>query len=290
MILAPELDIAHLRQWIGAEEVAQDVVTAALAERFAATIGLLIDRPEEEGATPRMLHLCLCQAAVSTDALGADGHPVPGDFLPPVPLPRRMAAGSDMRFNGHLKLGDTVHRRSRIENVEQKAGRSGPLCFVTIGHSFSVEGTVVVTDRQMIVYRGDATIQNTERDQQACEHTVRTGETTLEVAMSPPLLFRFSALTFNAHRIHYDRRYAVDVEGYPGLVVHGPLQATFLLYFAAQQRGGALPDRYSFRSTAPAFDSGPIRLNATASGDREMDLWTTSAAGRVAMRARAAWE
>ncbi|MCC5868073.1 MAG: MaoC family dehydratase N-terminal domain-containing protein [Gammaproteobacteria bacterium] len=290
MILAPELDIAHLRQWIGAEEVAQDVVTAALAERFAATIGLLINRPEEKGVAPRMLHLCLCQPAVPTDALGGDGHPVPGDFLPPVPLPRRMAAGSDMRFNGHLRVGDTVQRRSRIENVEQKVGRSGPLCFVTVGHSFSVEGTVVVTDRQMIVYRGDAVMQNPEQNQQVRQHTTMTGASMVEVDVLPPLLFRFSALTFNTHRIHYDRRYAVDVEGYPGLVVHGPLQATLLLYFAARQRGGALPNGYSYRSTAPAFDSGPLLLNATGSGDREMDLWITSAEGMAAMRARAAWE
>ena len=275
-----EIDIDTLRRWMGREESRGDVITAALAERFEATLGL--DPVAGLGApAPRLIHLCLGLPAVPAEALGPDGHPARGDFLPPVPLPNRMWAGGRFEFEGTLHVGDAVTRTSRIEDVTLKRGRSGTLCFVTVGHRVTGPAGAVI-ERQNIVYR-DGTGAPRGADPAGSGQWVRT------VAADPVTLFRYSAITFNGHRIHYDQPYATGVEGYPGLVVHGPLQASWLYHFAAELRDGAPPAAFEFRSRAPLFDTDTITLSAALRDDGSVALWSAAAQGPASMEATAHW-
>ena len=284
-------DISHLLAWIGREEVADDVLTAALAARFHATLDLPGEAAQLGEIAPRLIHFCLCQPAVGTALLGLDGHPQTGGFLPPASQPplsltRRMWAASTLRFSGDLRVGDAVTRRSRIADVTAKQGRSGTLRFVTVEHQVSAAGAVVIAERQSLVYRspdggGEATV--------ATPPAAATGDTSFALAITPPLLFRYSALTFNAHRIHYDLPYATQEEGYPGLVVHGPLQATLLFQLAAQVRNGRPPDEFSFRSAAPLFAHDPVMLHAGPLEAGRLELWSTRPDGPAAMKAEAKW-
>jgi 3-methylfumaryl-CoA hydratase len=278
-------DLAALRAWVGREETAHDTLTESLVARFHAALDLPGDPARGGEAAPGLIHFCLCLPAVATSGLGADGHPRTGGFLPPVPLPRRMWAGSEMTFTGDLRVGEPVARLSRVADVAWKEGRTGALCFVTVDHRFSSAGHDVIAERQTIVYRGLAAGGAAEAAPQA--ETSEPAAAT--IAVSPPLLMRYSALTFNAHRIHYDLPYATGEEGYAGLVVHGPLQATLLLHHAALQRGGQTPDRFSFRSASPLFAHDPLELHHRATDPARMDLWTSRPGGPAAMRAEAAW-
>ena len=280
------LDIDHLRSWIGRGEEVSDVVTPDLVRKFRATLDLPGDEPKAGEPAPLLIHLCLGQAARPASELGPDGHPARGGFLPPVPLPRRMWAGGAFEFAADIRVGDTVKRVSRIADVTLKQGRTGPLCFVTVEHRIEADGALVLEERQDIVYRGvesGAAGQAPGPSPAPAEH----GGHQRRVETSSTLLFRYSALTFNGHRIHYDRRYATEVEGYPGLVVHGPLQATLLLHFAAEIRGAA-PSSFVFRSLSPLFDDDAVALYATPDGER-LKLWTARDGGPVAMSAEAAW-
>jgi len=279
-------DLDRFRGWIGREAQSADVVSADLARKFRATFDAAADGtadpPQAGDIVPRLIHFCLAQPAVPTAQLGEDGHPQRGGFLPTVPLPRRMWAGGALTFQGDLRIGDAITRTSRIADVSVKEGRSGVLCFVTVQHTITVDGAVKVKERQDIVYRG-ADGGAPLKTPPACE----PGEHRRAIDPSPPFLFRYSALTFNGHRIHYDRRYATSVEGYPGLVVHGPLQATLLMNFATAVRGTP-PARFSFRSVSPLFDNDPVLLHARAEGEG-LKLWTARPDGPEAMIADAAW-
>lgn len=284
---AQSLDVDNLRRWIGAEEVAQDVLTPALAERFHATLSLPGEPPRSGEPAARLIHFCLCQPAAPMQTLGEDGHPARGRFLPPVPLPRRMWAGSDIRFSGELRVGEQVERRSRIADVVVKTGRTGTLCFVTVDHQVAGEAGVAIEERQTIVYRAadDAPAPVPAPQPEPAP----TGEFVETITPGAPLLFRYSALTFNAHRIHYDLPYAREVEGYPGLVVHGPLQATLLLHLAARRHGGRAPGAFNFRSQSTLFAAEPMALHSGALADGAMSLWTSRPGGAVAMKAEARW-
>jgi 3-methylfumaryl-CoA hydratase len=276
-----EIDIDTLRGWIGRTETTRDAVTCELVARFLATLDAVSVRLEPDDPAPLGIHWCLAPAVAPTSRLGPDGHPARGGFLPPVPLPRRMWAGGELVFERPLRIGETVRRTSRIEDVALKQGRSGPLCFVTMRHDIEADGAVAIRERQDIVYRGmDANPAPSAPPPEA--ETWRR-----DVEASPVLLFRYSALTFNGHRIHYDRRYCLETEGYPGLVVHGPLQATLLLHLAAELRDGTTPARFTFRGVAPAFD-GVLKLNASET-DAGLRLWTSDADGRRCMEAEAQW-
>ena len=276
------LDIGHLRDWIGREDSASEVLTAEKVRQFRATFDEAPGEPVPGSAAPRMIHWCLAQPVALTGGLGPDGHPARGGFLPPVPLPRRMWAGGQIDFSDEIGVGDTVTRRSHIERVEVKEGRTGTLCFVTVQHQVSAEGRAVLTERQDIVYRGlDAAAPKGEPE------PAPAGESVREVDASAPLLFRYSALTFNGHRIHYDHPYVTKVEGYPGLIVHGPLQATLLLRHAAQMKG-ADPVRFSFRGLSPLFDTAPVLLHGSPDG-AGVKLWTQRPGGPFAMTAEAGW-
>jgi 3-methylfumaryl-CoA hydratase len=279
-----DIDIAELRRWIGRVEHQHETLTSALASRFNATFSRT--GPVEIGAeAPFLIHLCLCQPAVAADALGPDGHPARGDFLPPVPLPRRMWAGGAFEFHSPPRLGETITRRSTITDVTLKKGRSGHLCFVTVVHELTSDGRARVTERQDIVYRDPPPA--TGQTPAPAPDPAPPGDAVRLIRPDPVLLFRYSALTFNGHRIHYDRAYATGEEGYPGLVVHGPLQATLLAQFAADLRGRA-PRRFTFRSLSPLHDTTEFTLNATER-DGGLALWTAAAGGPTAMEARAEW-
>ncbi|RAP43237.1 protein dehydratase [Rhodovulum viride] len=275
-----DLDIEHLRGWIGREETATERLTPDLVRRFAATF----DRtwPLQPGnEAPLLIHFCLAQPTVPGAELGPDGHPARGGFLPPVPLPRRMWAGGAFRFHTPLRVGDSVTRRSTIADVTLKHGRSGPLLFVTVEHKIRARGRLALTERQDLVYRAAAPFSPPAADPAAQGSSVR------RLMPGPVMLFRYSALTFNGHRIHYDAPYAREVEGYPGLVVHGPMQATLLVQFAADLKGSC-PSRFAFRSVSTVFDTAEMEMHANCEGD-SLRLWTAQVGGPVAMEATASW-
>lgn len=280
-----DLDIDHLRQWIGREEVKSERATPALVDRFRATFD---QQGEARGgeAAPVMIHLCLAPPTAPTSGLGPDGHPARGGFLPPVPLPRRMWAGGAFAFHDDIRVDEVVTRRSAIRDVTVKQGRSGVLCFVTVDHRIESGARLVIEERQDIVYRDVDTPADAPKAAPVPAPAPH-GAHRVVVEPSAALLFRYSALTFNGHRIHYDNPYVRNEEGYPGLIVHGPLQATQLVQFAESIRGRR-PAQFDFRSLSPLFDIADYTLNATEDGDG-LKLWTAYADGPVAMEARATW-
>ena len=277
------LDIDHLRGWIGNEDVGVDMVGEDLARKYHATFDYPGEAPKTGEVVPRLIHFCLAQPAAPTSGLGPDGHPARGGFLPPVPLPRRMWAGGAFAFSGDLRVGDIVRRVSRIADVVLKEGRTGPLCFVTVEHRVEANGALVLEERQDIVYRDlDSATGAAKQPPSAA-----LGAHQRPMKAGAPLLFRYSALTFNGHRIHYDRRYVMEVEGYPGLIVHGPMQAALLCNYATELRGEA-PRRFSFRGLSPLFDDDAFALHATEAGTG-LKLWTAKQNGTLCMMAEADW-
>lgn len=277
-------------KWLGVAQRADDVVTPRLITMWRSSLdydGL------DTSPLPLGLHWGLATPLPANSELSEDGHPRRGDFLPPIPLPRRMWAGGQLQILDGFRGGDKVIRKSVVQSVEQKSGRSGDLWFVAVSHEWSTPRGQAILERQDIVYReasGESAPTQSRQEGLPPKQglpTPRRGPS-LEVVCSELKLFRFSGLTFNAHRIHYDLPYATDEEGYPGLVVHGPLQATLLLNFARQICGGRSPSAFGFRGVSPLILGAPFRLNAneTASG---YDLWVSDAGGNKTMTAKAEW-
>jgi 3-methylfumaryl-CoA hydratase len=270
--------------WIGRASEAVDVVTPRLVASYRAMLAPHLVALEGSAA-PLGLHWCLAPDITEASRLGPDGHPAKGGFLPPVPLPRRMWAGSDLRLLGGLAVDDRVHRRSTIAKVEEKRGRSGSLVFVTVRHELVKIGGPIVEEDQIIVYREPAIAGSSPSE---TPPILPSGPHRREVDVDPVLLFRYSALTFNGHRIHYDFPYATQVEQYPGLVIHGPLQATLLLNFAATVHGRP-PARFSYRSTHPATGTQTLTLCAAPDQQGGLALEVRSADGNKTMKASAQW-
>lgn len=277
------LDINHLRQWIGRSETAVDTVSARLVAGYLA----VLDDPKPERAmgadAPLAIHWCLAPAIRPMLELGLDGHPKRGGLLPPVPLPHRMWAGGRMELQSRFRVGDQITRTSTIRDVVLKTGRSGALCFVVVDHAFTGPQGIVMTERHDIVYRA-------ARDPNAVPPVIPQAlpaRWSYSVMADPVLLFRYSAITFNGHRIHYDRNHSITSEGYAGLVVHGPLQATMMLEFAAKLRDTP-PLTFEYRGISPLMDGALFTVNAdeTAEG---LHLWTAAADGRLCMEAWAIW-
>jgi 3-methylfumaryl-CoA hydratase len=275
---------ASLQDWVGRRHEAEDIVTPRLLASFRATLA-----PHAadlgEGIAPPGLHWCLTPDIADGRELGPDGHPAKGGFLPPVPLPRRMWAASDVHFLAPIRSGDLIRRRSTIKAVEEKQGRTGPLVFVTVRHEISSEAGPVIAEDQTIVYRAPDTAPAPPVPA-AAPHPAAPHERAVEV--DPVLLFRYSALTFNGHRIHYDAPYVTEVEHYRGLVIHGPLQATLLMNFAAAVAGKP-PSRFYFRGLQPATGTQRLLLRATPGEDDSMALEVRSADGPVTMKATVQW-
>jgi 3-methylfumaryl-CoA hydratase len=274
-----------LRQWIGRTQEATDVVTAQLVKGLRATLFQEIGEPKAGDAAPFTVHWCLAQPVFPMSMLGGDGHPTRGGFLPPVPLPRRMWAGGEIEFLDALRVGDQSTRLSRISDVTVKTGSSGQLCFVSVEHTITSPRGVAIRERQDIVYREMGGEQAAAPAKPAPPPpSAQHRETHVS---DPVLLFRYSALTFNGHRIHYDRDYVTKVEGYPGLIFHGPLQAAFLVEMAAKLRGKA-PKKFGYRGVQPLFEGSEFSINANDNG-ATMELWTANDAGQPTMKGTAAW-
>jgi len=280
----PDLD--HLRQWIGRSTQASDVVTAQLTKGLRATLFMEIGEPRHGDAAPFTIHWCLGQPVYPMSELGPDGHPTRGGFLPPVPLPRRMWAGGELEFFEPLRVGDEVTRTSRIADVTMKTGSTGVLCFVSVDHLITTSRGAALRERQDIVYRDMSAAQPSAP---AKPVTPPPAATHRETHMADPvLLFRYSALTFNGHRIHYDRDYVTKVEGYPGLVFHGPMQAAFLVEFAAKLHGGTAPKKFVYRGVQPLFEGSEFSVNADETS-ANMGLWTANYEGQPTMKGVATW-
>ena len=261
---------------IGRSLTLHDTVSSRLVHGLAATLGV-----EQPDVLPPLWHWMLFQDWVPAAGLGPDGHPRRGGFLPPVhDLPRRMWAGGRVRFQAPLHTGEAVTRTSTILDVVEKQGGSGRLVFVTVGHRIEGPSGIAIEEEQDIVYRG---AEGTAVKPSAVATPAPAGARRMQVLSDPVLLFRYSALTGNGHRIHYDMDYVREEEGYPGLVVHGPLQATWLAGLLAAER----LTRFSYRGRRPAFHGCPLRLEAwpDAEGWR---LRTLDPSGVVCMEAEAA--
>lgn len=278
------LDLDHLRQWLGRTETRTDEVSAMPLAALAATLDR-DDLPPVPGTeVPPLWHWLYFAAIARQSDLGPDGHPRRGGFLPPVPLPRRMFAGGRLEFLRPLRTGDRITRTSKVARVDGKQGRSGALVFVMVRHEFVTGGELALTEEHDIVYR-----DNPDPSVPAAEPQPGPGDEAFarEIAPDPVLLFRYSALTFNGHRIHYDRSYVTEVEGYPGLIVHGPLIATLLLDLLRRNVPQARVHRFAFKAVRPLFDVHRFAVCGRPDGERSYALWARDHEGALAMEARA---
>ena len=282
------LDLAHWRSWIGRSEETEDIVTPRLIAGFDATLAPHL-APVAAPQAPLAIHWCLAPPATPIAALGADGHAAKGGFLPPVPLPRRMWAGGEVVTHASLHAGDRVVRRSTISDVTAKDGRSGALCFVAVYHDYLTDRGLAIRERHDIVYR-DAAGSGAKPAAPVAPAAASAPAADLvwSVDASPVLLFRYSALTFNGHRIHYDHPYVTGVEGYAGLVVHGPLQATLLFNLAAVL-GDRAPARFTYRGLAPMTAGQCFEVCGARKTDGSVECWTRDAGGRTNMAGIATW-
>ena len=280
--MLPDLD--HLRNWIGRTETSHDNATLAPLRALAATLDR-DDVPERAGdAVPPLWHWLYFLPMARQSQLGADGHPQRGGFLPPVPLPRRMWAGSRLAFLAPLCAGQALRRESRIEDVRIKQGRSGALVFVQVLHEIHGEAALAIRETHDIVYR-----DVTPAPERAPAPAAAPGQAQWQrrIVPDPVLLFRYSALTFNGHRIHYDHPYATQVEGYPGLVVHDPLLATLLLDLLRRELPHAQVRQFAFRAVRPLFDTAPFLVCGAQQDEHTVRLWACSEDGQLAMDASA---
>ena len=284
--MTEKLDLDHLRRWIGRSQQASDTVTAQLVKGLRATLFAEIGEPKPGDAAPFTVHWCLAQPVFPMSQLGPDGHPTRGGFLPPVPLPRRMWAGGELAFLDTLRVGDEATRTSRISDVTVKSGSTGQLCFVSVEHVVTSRRGTAIRERQDLVYRAMGNKQSAAPARPAPPPPAAQHRETH--VSDPVLLFRYSALTFNGHRIHYDRDYVTKVEGYPGLIFHGPLQAALIVEMAARLRGGKPPKKFSYRGLQPLFEGSEFSINANDNG-ATMELWTANEAGQPTMKGTATW-
>ncbi len=262
-----------------------DVAASAPLDRLAGLLGRE-DAPYRAGdAVFPGGHWLYCLSAASPDALGADGHAARGGFLPPVSLPRRMAAGGALRFLEPLRVGAALERRSRLSDVAVKEGPSGTLVFVHVHHEVRQDSSLALIEDQRIVYSGPGAAGAAPR---GCPRSGKTPSWTRTIRPDAALLFRYSALTYNGHRIHYDRRYATEEEGYAGLVVHGPLIATYLLDLCLRNRPGSSVAEFAYRPIRPLFEGKPIVLaGGPGESGETVELWALGPDGEVAIRASA---
>lgn len=269
--------------WQPVTEVITDTVTAGAAEALHGLLDAPGDPPGDGDPLPALWHWLAFLPRAPQRELGADGHPQRGTFLPPIALPRRMFAGGRFAFDGVVTVGELLVRTSSVTSVEEKDGRSGRLVFVTVRHEIGRDGgQPAIVEEQDLVYRGPSASAATRPDPAAS----LTWPWSWDVAIDPTLLFRFSALTYNAHRIHYDRRYATEEEGYPGLVVHGPLQAVALAELTRRNRPDESLTSFRFRAVRPCFDDSPLKLRGRSQGGH-VELEALGAGDQTTMKAEA---
>ena len=274
----------QLAEWIGRSESRDDVVTTAPVRGLTATLDREPEEIRADMALPPLWHWLYFLPTERQSDIGADGHARRGGFLPPVPLPRRMWAGSEFEFRAPVRLGDSVRRTSTIADVTHKQGRTGPLVFVRVRHEVRCNGASdpAIVEFHDIVYR------QARQPGDVDPAPVAAPAATWKRVIVPDdvLLFRYSALTFNGHRSHYDRKYVTEVEGYPGLVVHGPLIATLLLDLLRRELPGADVAAFRFRALRPTFDLHSFAVCGAPEGDsRTVRLWGQDHEGWLTMDA-----
>jgi len=273
-------ELSHLRQWIGGKETKTDVATAWPVTALAATLDRRDPPPAAGDAIPPGWHWLYFLEAKPAAELGPDGHPRRGEFLPPVPLPRRMWAGGRIEFRGALKIGEALQRDSEIVSVEAKRGKSGSLVFVTVRHTVRASGAIAVIEEHDIVYREAAKPGEALPPGKMAPLSAPWRR---EIVPDPVLLFRFSALTFNGHRIHYDLDYCRNEENYPGLIVHGPLQTIMMLDLCRRNETRPVTG-LDYRALHPVFHQERFTVNGEPAPDRsKVGLWTANEAGTLAM-------
>jgi len=273
-----------LTDWIGSKEVREEVISEFPAQAAAAMLDLDGARMTHGNPLPPLWHWFYFLPMAARSQIDIDGHPKRGGFFPPVALPRRMFAGARTKFHQPITIGEPAAREGEILNVAEKSGKAGRLVFVTVRYRFKQGGGVRIEEEQDIVYKepgpsipGPVPLESLP--------DVPAGTWVEDVRPDTVLLFRFSALTFNAHRIHYDRPYALQEEGYPGLVVHGPLTAVMLAGLTLEKSGKRI-DRFTFQGRAPLFDLHPFRLIGQLEGDT-VALEARGPDGKIAMQATA---
>ena len=281
-----QLEDIDLTAWIGRTETVTDTVTPTPVRALSATLDHPVAPAPADTPLPPLWHWLYFLPVHAQSELGPDGHARRGGFLPPVELPRRMWAGGRFEFRSPIRVGDEIVRTSTIDNVAGKIGRTGPLVFVTVRHEVRSNGAQdpALVEFHDIVYRAERRPDEVEPPPKPAPSGASWQR---EIVPDDVLLFRYSALTFNGHRIHYDRRYVTEVEGYPGLVVHGPLLATLLLDLVRRNAPDAEVATFRFRAVRPTFDLHPFRVNGDADGDGNVRLWAQDHEGFLTMDATA---
>ncbi|NVO13806.1 MAG: MaoC family dehydratase N-terminal domain-containing protein [Rhodoplanes sp.] len=279
------MDGINLQDWVGRTEELSDQAYPTPARALAATLDdvgteFAIGKP-----LPELWYWLYFLPVVPMAEIGSDGHPRRGGFLPPISLERRMWASGRHVFHDRLRIGDVLHKTSEITKVSAKEGKTGSMVFVTVRHAIRTGRGLAVEEEQDIVYLPMPKAFTPPAPTAAPESPTWSEPCPID----PVLLFRFSALTFNGHRIHYDEPYATGVEKYPGLVVHGPLQALLLMQSARRHNPGRVPARYTFRAVRPLFAFDRVSLMGVARDDGGHDLFTVNGDGHVGMQATVAW-
>ena len=283
----PSADLSTLSGWIGRSETVRDTIVPTPVTALTATLDHPATPIEPRSVLPPLWHWLSFLPMHRQSEIGADGHAERGGFLPPVPLPRRMWAGSQLEFRSPIKVGDEVARTSTIADVTVKEGRTGTLVFVKVKHELRCNGTAepALVEFHDIVYRE---AQRPDDVAPAPQKADTDASWRREIVPDDVLLFRYSALTFNGHRIHYDRQYVTGVEGYPGLIVHGPLIATLLMDLVRRNAPGAEVASFRFKAVRPTFDLHPFGVNGRPGADgKTIHLWANDHDGWLTMDATA---
>mgnify|MGYP003324555163 FL=1 len=281
--MSTKVDIDHLRKWIGKIDNVTDYVTPIVEQRYRATLNMDIGNPKDGDPVTSGLHWMLGWNLVKNDELGVDSHPALGEFLPPVPLPRRMWAGSEIKVLKPIRVGDKVIKQSTVADIQVKEGRTGLLCFVTAEYNFLVNDEVTINEKHNIVYRD---ISKSGGGSGYSKEIPEKADLSEKIFMHPTILFRYSAIGFVGHRIHYDHPYTVNEENYPGLIVHGPLQATYLLR-AAEKLMGKPVKSFTHKVMAPVFADSEYMVGVDKMDDGSVSCWGATKEFGVTMRAEA---
>ncbi len=281
--MSTKVDIDHLRKWIGKIDNVTDYVTPIVEQRYRATLNMDIGNPKHGEPVTSGLHWMLGWNLVKNDELGVDSHPALGEFLPPVPLPRRMWAGSEIKVLKPIRVGDKVVKQSTVADIQVKEGRTGLLCFVTAEYNFLVNDEVTINEKHNIVYRD---ISKSGGGSGYSKEIPERADLSEKIFMHPTILFRYSAIGFVGHRIHYDHPYTVNEENYPGLIVHGPLQATYLLR-AAEKLMGKQVKSFTHKVMAPVFANSEYMVGVDKMDDGSVNCWGATKEFGVTMRAEA---
>ena len=281
--MSTKVDIDHLRKWIGKIDNVTDYVTPIVEQRYRATLNMDIGNPKDGDPVTSGLHWMLGWNLVKNDELGVDSHPALGEFLPPVPLPRRMWAGSEIKVLKPIRVGDKVVKQSTVADIQVKEGRTGLLCFVTAEYNFLVNNEVTINEKHNIVYRD---VSKSGGGSGYSKDIPEKADLSEKIFMHPTILFRYSAIGFVGHRIHYDHPYTVNEENYPGLIVHGPLQATYLLR-AAEKLMEKQVKSFTHKVMAPVFANSEYMVGVDKIDDSSVSCWGATKEFGVTMRAEA---